>query len=284
MPETLVRLGDVLAEGQRLLAEQGIAAPAREAREIWAGLFGRTPGESALERGRSLEPADAARLAAAFERRARGEPLAHVTGVAGFRYLDLKCDCRALIPRPETEGLVEGILARVRTGVALDVGTGSGCIALSLAREGAFSRVIGVDRSADAIALARSNAAAVGAKAAFFLGDLVTAISPASVDALVANPPYLSAVEYATLDPAVRDWEPAMALVSGTDGLDATFALLDDGRRVVRPEGWIGLELDCTRAERVAERAIHLGWTTVSVHADLFGRERYLFAQRSGTS
>jgi release factor glutamine methyltransferase len=105
-----------------------------------------------------------------------------------------------------------------------------------------------------------------------------------SVDALVSNPPYLSAAEYAALDPGVRDWEPGMALVSGPDGLDATFALLDDGRRVLRPGGWLALEVDCTRAQRVAERAVLLGWSTVGVEADLFGRERYLFAQRSATS
>ena len=284
MPETLGCLGDALAAGQKRLAENGVAGAAREAREIWAALFDRAPGESVLERDRPLEPAAAARLAAAFDRRAGGEPLAHVTGVAGFRHLELRSDRRALIPRPETEGLVEGVLARVRTGTAADVGTGSGCIALSLAGEGSFSRVIGIDRSADALALARANRAAHGLAVDFLRGDLVTSLGPASVDALVANPPYLSAAEYSTLEPAVRDWEPAMALLSGTDGLDATFALLGDGRRVVRPGGWIALELDCTRAGRVADRAIQLGWTTVGLEADLFGRERYLFAQRSGTS
>ena len=284
MPDTLARLGDILAEGRRRLGASGVADPAREVREIWAALFDRVPGESVLERDRPLAAAAVARLAAAFDRRAGGEPLAHVTGAAGFRHLDLRSDRRALIPRPETEGLVEGLLARVCTGVAVDVGTGSGCIALSLAEEGAFSRVIGVDRSADALELARANQAALDLGVEFLRGDLVTSIAPASVDALVANPPYLSAAEFSALDPAVRDWEPAMALVSGTDGLDATFALLDEGRRVVRAGGWIGLELDCTRATRVADRAGQLGWTTVSVEADLFGRERFLFARRNGTS
>ena len=284
MPDTAARLDHVLAEGRRRLAEGGVAAPAAEVRKIWAALFGRVPGESVLERNRSLEPADAERLASAFERRARGEPLAHVTAMAGFRHLDLHSDCRALIPRPETEGLVEGMLARVRIGVAVDVGTGSGCIALSLADEGDFTCVVGIDRSADALQLARSNRDDLGLSVAFLQGDLATSIATGSVDALVANPPYLSAAEYSELDPAVRDWEPSMALVSGTDGLDATFALLQDGLRALRPGGWIGLELDCTRAVSVADRAMHLGWTTVSVEADLFGRDRYLFAQRSGTS
>jgi release factor glutamine methyltransferase len=286
MPETDAgpRLGDVLAEGRRRLAAGGIDDAAREVTEIWATLFRRVAGESFMEQDRSLVPDDAARLEAAFLRRARGEPLAHVTGVAGFRYLALGSDARALIPRPETEGLVQGLLARVRTGSAVDVGTGTGCIALSLAAEGAFRRVIGIDRSGEALALARANRAATGAGVAFVRGDLVSSIAPASVDALVSNPPYLSTAEYAALDPSVRDWEPIAALVSGPDGLDATFELLDDGRRVIRPGGWIALELDCTRATRVAERAALLGWTSVGVEADLFGRERYLFAQRSATS
>jgi release factor glutamine methyltransferase len=141
-----------------------------------------------------------------------------------------------------------------------------------------------VERSAAALALAVENRGTTGAAVQFVRGDLLSAIAPMSVDALVSNPPYLSAAEYAALDPGVRDWEPGMALVSGPDGLDATFALLDDGRRVLRPGGWLALEVDCTRAQRVAERAVLLGWSTVGVEADLFGRERYLFAQRSATS
>lgn len=284
MPDAVVSLGEVLAEGRQRLAESGVADPAREAAEIWRALFHRLPAESILERNRPLERAETARLGAAFARRAAGAPLAHVTGVAGFRYLELKADRRALIPRPETEGLVDGLLARVRTGTAVDVGAGTGCIALSLAAEGAFARVIAVERSAEAIALARENQAATGGRVQFLRGDLLSSLASLSVDALVSNPPYLSAAEYAALEPGVRDWEPVMALVSGTDGLEATFALLEEGRRVLRPGGWLALELDCTRAGRVAEQADRLGWSSVVVEADLFGRDRYLFARRSATS
>ena len=98
---------------------------------------------------------------------------------------------------------------------------------------------------------------------------------------LVANPPYIAAREYALLDPSVRDWEPRMALESGPDGLDATHRLLDDGRRVVAPGGWIALELDASRAGIIALAAGACGWQGVTIHHDLFGRERYLLAQRS---
>jgi release factor glutamine methyltransferase len=176
------------------------------------------------------------------------------------------------------------LLARDRRGTAVDVGTGSGCIALSLAGEGEFERVIAIDVSAAALDLARSNQAAAACAVAFLRGDLISALAAGSADAIVSNPPYLSEPEYAALGSSVRDWEPEAALVSGPDGLVATVALLDDSRRVLRPGGWIALEIDCTRAGAAAGHASALGWTDIAVEADLFGRERYLFARRSARS
>ncbi|HEX5632482.1 MAG TPA: HemK family protein methyltransferase, partial [Gemmatimonadales bacterium] len=200
---------------------------------------------------------------------------------AGFRRLDLRSDRRALIPRPETEGLVDLALARVREGVAADVGTGTGCLALSLRQEGGFHEVIGVDVSAEALALAALNAALTGLAVRWVEGDLCGPLADHSVDLLVSNPPYLTRAEYEALDGAVRAWEPALALASGEDGLDATRRLLDDGRRVVRAGGWLALELDCTRAGAAAGLARAAGWQDVRVELDLFGRERYLLARRS---
>jgi release factor glutamine methyltransferase len=284
MPDTLAALDSVLEEGARRLAAAGIAEPRREAAVIWASVSGRTPAETILEGRHPLRAGEGERLDAAFARRAAGEPLAYVTGRAGFRYLDLAVDARVLIPRPETEGLVEGVLARVRRGTAVDVGTGSGCIALSLAGEGQFQRVVGIDRSADALAVARSNRAAAGLEVSLVQGDLLSCLAPGSADAIVSNPPYLSEPEYAALGSSVRDWEPAAALVSGPDGLAATRQLLHDGRGVLRPGGWIALEVDCPRAAAAARHALTLHWADVAVEADLFGRERYLFARRSARS
>jgi release factor glutamine methyltransferase len=276
-----VPLRALLEAGRRRLLEADAADAAREAAVIWALAFERRPGEALLEQDRAVAAADAERLTVLFDRRARGEPLAYVAGRAGFRYLDLAVDRRALIPRPETEGLVAGVLQRVRQGTAFDVGTGTGCIALSLATEGGFERVVAVDQSADALALAERNRRESRRQVELIRGDLTTPFADGSADALVSNPPYLSEAEYAALDPGVRDWEPALALVSGADGLAATGRLLDDGRRVVRPGGWIALELDASRAGRVGRMAAALGWQDVSVESDLFGRERYLFARRS---
>jgi release factor glutamine methyltransferase len=176
---------------------------------------------------------------------------------------------------------VDLALARVREGVAADIGTGTGCLALSLRQEGDFREVIGVDVSAGALALAAENAALAGLAVRWVEGDLCGPLADASVDLLVSNPPYLTRAEYEALDGAVRDWEPGLALASGEDGLDATRRLLAGGRRVVRAGGWIALELDCTRAGASAEMACAAGWHDVRVERDLFGRERYLLARRS---
>lgn len=275
-------LVSALADAARQLAAAGIAEPRREAVRLWAGLTGDVPARAlAGADAGEVTPAQAAWFGAAVDRRARGEPLAYVTSRAGFRHLELRADRRALIPRPETEGLVQLVLDRVTGGDVADIGTGSGCIALSLATEGRYRRVVATDRSADALALVRENALVLGVPLALVHGDLTSALASASLDALVSNPPYLSAAEYAALDPAVKDWEPAAALVSGMDGLDATDALLVDGRRVVRPGGWIALEMDCSRAAEAARRASGLGWADVAIHHDLFGRERYLLARRN---
>jgi release factor glutamine methyltransferase len=166
-------------------------------------------------------------------------------------------------------------------GRVADVGTGTGCIALSLATEGTYEQVIAIDLSPEALRLASENRELTGARVALVRGNLCQPLAPASLDALVSNPPYLTTAEHAALDGSVRDWEPALALAGGVDGLDAIVGLLDTGRTVVRPGGWLAVEIDCARAAHCAWRAGAFGWTDVAIHADLFGRERYLLARRS---
>jgi release factor glutamine methyltransferase len=283
VPEVAVTLAALLAEAGSRLDAAGVAAPAREALRIWADRHGSQLGRAYLERTRSVALDDAMAYLALVERRAAGEPLAYVTGWAGFRRLELRSDQRALIPRPETEGLVERLLARAPTGRVADVGTGGGCIALSLVREGRYEAVVAIDRSAEALALARVNRDLIGAAIRLVQGDLTSGLASASLDALVSNPPYLTDGEYAALDPSVARWEPRAALASGADGLDATTRLLDDGRRVLRAGGWIALEVDAGRAQAVAALAGRLGWERVEVGEDLFGRERYVLARRNET-
>lgn len=281
MPELALSVRALIADGVECLRNSGVDEPRRQAMRIWTELGQGTPAHTVLDGEHPVDRAEAIRFHDAISRRARGEPLAHVTGRSGFRHLTLVSDARALIPRPETEGLVELLLQRVRTGRVADIGTGSGCIALSLAMEGAYDEVTALDLSPDALALGRRNRDLAAARVSLVQADLCAPLGRDSVDALISNPPYLTADEYSSLDGSVRDWEPALALVSGGDGMAATVRLLDEGRRVVRPGGWLALEIDCSRAAATAEHASALGWSDVAVHIDLFGRERYLLAQRS---
>jgi release factor glutamine methyltransferase len=281
MPELAPVLGTLIQDGTDRLARARLPKPRLEALRIWADLNQTEPAEAVLARHLSVEAPVAARYQEAIARRTAGEPLAHVTGWSGFRQLSLRSDSRALIPRPETEGLVELLLARVREGRVADIGTGSGCIALSLALEGSFAEVVGVDCSSDALELAAENRELVGARMELIRGDLCSALQAGAFDALISNPPYLTAAEYAGVDPSVRNWEPAVALESGEDGLETTARLLAEGQRVLRIGGWVALELDCTRAQATAQIASALGWEDVGIQVDLFGRERYLLARRS---
>lgn len=283
MSELAPILGTMIHDGAKRLGRSGVAEPRREAIRIWSDLTEGAPDDVFRRRSDPVEADTADSFHRAITRRSYGEPLSHVTGWSGFRRLCLRSDRRALIPRPETEGLVDLVLERVRTGRVADVGTGSGCIALSLALEGSFAEIVGLDYSAEALELARLNRELVGAPVTLVQGDLCTPLRRGVFHALVSNPPYLTAAEYSELEGSVRDWEPALALVSGEDGMEATVRLLDEGRDVLGPGGWLALELDCTRAGLAACRARELGWQDVSVHMDLFGRERYLLAQRSVT-
>ena len=277
---TLERL--VTHAGVRLQAA-GVPEPKREAWRIWSDLVGAPSFTGALFSDQAVPAEHAEKFRRAVDRRAKGEPLPYVTGVTGFRRLTLRSDRRALIPRPETEGVVELVLRHQPRGRVADVGTGTGCIALALAEEGDYDLVVGVDRSRDALTLAEENRVLTGLGIDLVAGDLLGPFGAHVLDAVVANPPYLTEAEYAGLDTSVRAWEPREALVGGADGLEAVRALLVDGLRVLCPEGWLVLELDATRAQATARLAETAGWRDVAVHDDLFGRARYLLARRSET-
>ena len=280
MPELRATVGGLLADARHRLREGGVEDAAREAARIWTGLARIPMGEAWLGRERRTTEAEAVRFLAAVERRAAGEPLAYVIGWTGFRRLNIITDRRGLIPRPETEGLVELVLGQQRHGVVADVCTGTGCIALALADEGGYDAVHAVEFDPAAHALATENIRTTGLRVRLHRGDLVAPLPTAGIDVLVSNPPYIAEAECDALDPSVREWEPRVALASGPDGLWHTRRLLDEGRRVVRPGGLIALELDATRAGPSADLARDHGWTDIAVHRDLYGRERYLTARR----
>ncbi len=275
---TMLARGDLTREATTMLQAAGIPDARREASRLWRDLL--TPTDEAPAQGGG---GLAARYLACVRRRALGEPLAHVTGWTGFRHLVLTTDRRALIPRPETEGLIPLAMHKVSSGTVADIGTGTGAIALSLAHEGRYDLVIGVDCSRPALELARQNAARSGLTLRLVAGDLTSGLGDGTVDLLVSNPPYLAAEEMVALDPSVRDWEPALALAGGADGLEPYRRLFADGPRVLRPGGWIALEIDARRPEETAALAVGSGWHDVTIHDDLFGRARYLLARRETT-
>jgi len=281
-------LADLCDTAARQFAAGGVggAAPRRDAIRLITEVLGLGIGDVQLHRDRAMDSGELDRVSAAVARRAAGEPLGYVTGVVGFRHLLIACDRRVLIPRPETEGLVDRALALTGSagGVALDVGTGSGCIALSLRHEGKYRRVVGVDYSDDALAVAAANRARLGLDVELVRGDLTTPFAPESVDVVVANPPYVSAGEYRVLDRSVRDYEPRVALESGFDGLEATRRLLADAARVLRPGGVLLVEIASDRATQTAELARSVGWDGARIEDDWFGRGRYLIARWEGES
>jgi release factor glutamine methyltransferase len=253
----------------------------KAAHEVWAAVAGTTPGEAWLRRDEPKAPETVARFQDAMTQLERGVPFAYAVGRVGFRTLDLAIDRRALIPRPETEGLVELVLARCATGLVADIGTGCGCIALALAVEGQFDKVVAVERSADAAALARENVerlaprTPVEIRAGSLLAPLVD--KGERFRAIVSNPPYLTGVEYAELDRSVADFEPREALVSGSDGLEATRTLFAGAAALLEPGGLLAIEIDERRPDAIRALAREYHWN-VEIHDDLFGRPRYALA------
>lgn len=215
-----------------------------------------------------------------------GRPQQYAEGRAYFRHLELVVDERVLIPRPETEVVVDWALrvAGDRGGIAIDIGTGSGAIALSLALEGQFESVIATDVSSDAIDVARGNLALVGARlrspVELRLGSFLSPVLGAGAQLLVSNPPYIAASELDSLPAGVRGWEPPLALLSGHDGMAATAAIIDGAHRVLAPGGWLVLETDSTRARAAESAVLALArYSEVTIHQDLTGRDRVLVAR-----
>ena len=271
------------------LARAGQADPRREARTLWAAVARVSPGMVWLGRGARPGAPLVDHFAEAVTRRCAGVPFAYATGRAAFRSLELAVDPRALIPRPETEGLIDVALRAVgqeRAGAprgrAADIGTGCGCLALSLAVEGDFVGVVAVDCDPGAAALARENVAGVRPPVPVEVreGDLLAPLGEERFRLIVSNPPYLTGAEVGVLDPAVRRFEPRVALDGGPDGLAQTRRLLADGHACLEAGGLLALEIDERRAGTVADLAYRHGWSRVTIHDDLFGRPRYALAYR----
>ena len=288
MERDLRTLGALSEAMAAVLAPTAGTDAGQEARELLAALHDMPRHWVAIQRESMVSPADWSRALAAAERRATGAPIQYAAGRAAFRHLTLDVDERVLIPRPETEQLVDVLLAAVGDavgGVAVDVGTGSGAIALALASEGSFDRVIGTDISLDALAVARANAqrcaSVLRAPLELRGGSLLRPVHERPLRAVVSNPPYISLAEADVLPVSVRAWEPAVALFSGANGMAATAQLVREAGDALAAGGVLALEVDSRRASVAAECVTsHGAYEMVQVLLDLTGRERFVVARR----
>ena len=263
---------------------QNVPDAKRAARDLLAALLDAPRHWSVLHADDDVDASLWDRAIAAAAKRAQGAPLAYAVGRANFRSLTLAVDERVLIPRPETELLVELVLARRSTGVAMDVGTGSGAIAIALAKEGQYERVIATDVSEDALEVAALNAR--GACVALELHSVsrgTSHVGRSTCDVVVSNPPYIAYAEALQLPRDVRDWEPAVALFSGDNGLHTTREIVAGAADSLKSGGLLALEVDVRRASLVAEMVATDGrYADVGIELDLTGRERFVLATRRG--
>ncbi|HET7046001.1 MAG TPA: peptide chain release factor N(5)-glutamine methyltransferase [Gaiellaceae bacterium] len=261
-------VGEVLRLSAEHLARKGVESPRLDAELLLGKALGLSRLDLYLHHDRPLTPPERDSVRELVRRRAGREPLAYVLGAWGFRGLTLRCDPRALVPRPETEIVVERcleLLEGLETPHVLDVGTGTGAIALALAREHPGARVTGLDRSPAALALARENAAATGIEVELVEGDALEGLPPGPWELVVSNPPYV--LEGEELPPELS-FEPRQALVASGQ----TEAIARGARAVLR--GPLVLEVHGEHAGEAAERLRSLGYADVRIGRDLAGRER----------
>lgn len=269
------------------LSRQGVPDSQTAAELLAARLLGCGRGFLSSHLGKEVAEPHLEAMRRGMARLAKGEPVQYVLGEWDFRTLTLKCDRRALIPRPETEELVERVIRHVRAGGALapgsrpfivDVGTGSGCIILSLAKELEDGIFLGTDISPDAVALAQENAVRCGLaeRVRFAVADGMDEFDPESIDVIVSNPPYIATAECETLDPRVRDFEPRLALDGGETGLGFYDRFVGDAMNVLKPGGAVFFEIGEGQGEVLGRMLADYGFGDIKVEKDLAGHDRYV--------
>jgi release factor glutamine methyltransferase len=279
--DSVLSVGVVLAAAARALVD--VSDTPRFDAELLLAFAMRRPRSSVLASPeRPMDPATAASFTALLERRAHGEPLAYLTGEREFFSLPLAVSGAVLIPRPETELLVELAVAAVAAAAKpaiLDVGTGSGAIALALKRERPDARVTGTDASAAALAVARGNATRLGLDVRFVQSHWFETLGCETFELIVSNPPYVRSAEVK----GALEFEPRLALDGGADGLAAYRVLFADARRCLAADGALLVEHGADqRAELVALAEVN-GWRVAAAHDDLAGRPRVLDLRRRAT-
>lgn len=273
---------EIIKRTSDFLASKGVESPRLNAELLIGHALERKRMQLYLEFERPLAEAELEKIRPLVRRRAQREPLQYIVGETEFCGLKLKVDRRALIPRPETEYLIELVVGACSAPPAriLDLGTGTGAIALALAKAFPESRVLATDVSADALALARENCAATGfdERVSFVQSDWFSAVPAEPFDLVVSNPPYLTPEETAQTSPEVRGFEPAHALTGKGDGIGDLAAIIGSAPRYLAPGGLLALETGIEQHARLLALLREAGFSRCESKQDLTGRDRFVLA------
>lgn len=276
---------EVLRKTEAFFRERGVPNARLDAEWLFAHRLGCKRLDLYLQHDRPLSDDVLADMRTLVKRRAQREPLQHIVGYVDFGGLRLKCDARALIPRPETEELLELLLHRVtgQTPSILDLGTGTGALALSLAKALPESRVLAVDASAGALALARENleAGALGNRVTLLESNWFTAIPAQTFDLIVSNPPYLSSADWDEAQPEVKHFDPKAALVAKDAGLGDARSIIAAAPNWLTPAGLLALETGSGQHAPLADTARAAGFSQIESLRDTAGHERFLLMTRA---
>ena len=276
---------EIIKRSAEFLAGKGVESARLNAELLIGHALGLKRMQLYLQFERPLAEPELEKIRPLVRRRGQREPLQHILGETEFHGLRLKTDRRALIPRPETELLVELVVARLSEPPRrlVDLGTGSGAIALALARRYPEAEIVATDASAEALALARENAALNGldGRVRWLESDWFAALTGETFDVVVSNPPYLSEVEVAAAAPEVRDHEPRAALTPGGDGLAALTAIIASAGGHLPAGGLLALETGIAQHATLLPITARHGFAAAESCPDLTGRERFVFARKA---
>jgi release factor glutamine methyltransferase len=277
----VITLAEVLRRSTEYLETHGSPTPRLDAELLLAHGLGLTRIDLYTQFERPLSEDELSECRELIRRRGTREPVAYVIGRWGFRRLELDVDARVLVPRSETELLVDRCLALLdgqEQPAVLEVGTGSGAIALAIKDERPDAQVVASDLSADALAVARANAERLGLEIGFAQSDLLESVPGGPFQLIVSNPPYVSESELATLEPEVAEHEPRLATVAGPDGFEVYSRLLPQAAERLVHGGFIALECGAGQAPALVAELARVGYADAGVDRDLSGIERVVWA------